>query len=243
MKLEALAVSVSFGAVRALDGVSIAVEDGRRRGLIGPNGAGKTTLFNIIAGDIRADVGTVSCDDRDVTRWPGWRRAQLGLGRTFQLSTPFPELTVAENLALAVRRRRGLGWRFWVTRREAEVQREVKERLTSAGLAPLAERHASNLAHGERRALEFEQALALEPRALLLDEPMAGLSGAERHAAIDRLRQLPAHVSLLIIEHDLDFVFAVADDVTVLDHGVVVADGPAEEVRRDPRVEAVYLSA
>jgi len=233
-------LSVHFGAVAALSEVAIAVASGERRAVIGPNGAGKTTLFNVIAGEQRPAAGSVRLDGRDVTRMPPWRRARLGLGRTFQRSTLFPELSVAENLALAIRARRRNGWRFWPGPGR-ETRAEVEERLAGAGLDAVAGRPARSLGHGEQRLLEIELALATEPSALLLDEPMAGLSGAERQAAVERLRALPAGVTLVIVEHDLDAVFALATRISVLDHGILIADGSAEEVRANAQVQEVYL--
>ncbi len=241
MRLATNDVTVRFGAVLALSGVTMAVATGERRGLIGPNGAGKTTLFNVIAGDLRPAAGRVEFESREVTRLPSWRRARLGLGRTFQRSTLFPRLTVAENLALAVRNRRRGSWYVWPSRREREVGREVDARLRAAGLAQVARRPAWTLSHGEQRALEIELALAAEPRALLLDEPMAGLSGPERQGAVERLHALPRDVTLVVVEHDLDAVFAIAERISVLDHGVLIAEGTPAEVRAHARVQEVYL--
>jgi ABC-type branched-subunit amino acid transport system ATPase component len=241
MRLRVSAVSVRFGAVSALSGVDLEAVSGERLALIGPNGAGKTTLFNVISGDLRPAAGRVELGDRDVTGLAGWKRARLGLGRTFQRSALFPELSVSENLALAVRARRRESWRFWSGRGERALAVEVAERLSAAGLEAVSGRRAWAVGHGERRALEIEIALAAQPRLLLLDEPMAGLSGAERQNAVDRLRSLPQDVTLVIVEHDLDAVFAVARRITVLDHGVVIADGDAAGVRADPRVQEVYL--
>ena len=243
MRLQTGGVSVRFGALAALSEVSLDVESGERRALIGPNGAGKTTLFNVIAGDIRPDSGSIHLGSRDVTQLASWRRARLGLGRTFQRSTLFPQLSVAENLALAVRNRMHGSWRFWPAGHEREVRREVNRRLEMAALSGVASRKAWTLGHGEQRALEIELALATEPHVLLLDEPMAGLSGPERQAAVDRLRTLPRDVTLVVIEHDLDAVFAVAERISVLDHGVKIADGTPAAVRADARVQEVYLGA
>lgn len=230
-----------FGAVAALQGVSIEIASGERRAVIGPNGAGKTTLFDVITGERRPTAGRVSLGGTDVTRSNAWRRARLGLARTFQRSALFPNLTVAENLALAVRARMRAGWRLWPTRLERKVAAEVSSRLEAVGLTAVARRRAWTLAHGERRSLEIELALAGRPRLLLLDEPMAGLSGPEREAAVARLRSLPHEVTVVLVEHDLDVVFAVAERISVLDHGVLIADGTPAEIRADPRVQEVYL--
>jgi branched-chain amino acid transport system ATP-binding protein len=234
-------VTVRFGAVAALQDVTLEVPSGERRALIGPNGAGKTTLFDVITGARRPTSGRVLLAGTDVTPLSTWRRARLGLARTFQRSALFPNLTAAQNLALAVRARMHSGWRIWPSRLERNVAAEVASRLDAAGLATLAQRQASTLAHGEQRALEIELALASQPRLLLLDEPMAGLSGAERQAAVTRLRSLPEQVTLVLVEHDLDVVFAVAQRISVLDHGVLIADGTPAEIRADHRVQEVYL--
>ena len=240
MRLEVRDLTVRFDAVAALNGLSLDIASGERRAIIGPNGAGKTTLFNALTGDVRLDAGSILLDHRDATRLPSWRRAQLGLARTFQRSTLFPELTVAENLALAVRLRTGLAWRFWPGGEDA-LAREVGERLAAARLEAVAKRPAARISHAEQRALEIELALAARARALLFDEPMAGLSGGERRGALERLQALPAEVTLVIVEHDLDAAFAIAQRISVLDHGVLIADGTPAQVRADRRVQEVYL--
>ena len=241
MNISTASVTVRFGAVAALQDVSLEIPSGERRALIGPNGAGKTTLFDVITGARRPTSGRILLAGADMTPLSTWRRARLGLARTFQRSALFPTLTTAENLALAVRARMQTGWRIWPSRMERTVAMEVSSRLDAAGLAALAQRRAWTLAHGEQRALEIELALASQPRLLLLDEPMAGLSGEERQAAVARLRSLPPHVTLVLVEHDLDVVFAVAQRISVLDHGVLIADGTPAEIRADHRVQEVYL--
>jgi ABC-type branched-subunit amino acid transport system ATPase component len=241
LNISTTSVTVRFGAVAALQDVSLEIPSGERRALIGPNGAGKTTLFDVITGARRPTSGRVLLAGADVTHLSTWRRARLGLARTFQRSALFPALTTTENLALAVRARMRMGWRIWPSRMERNVASEVRSLLDAAGLAALAQRRAGTLAHGEQRALEIELALASKPRLLLLDEPMAGLSGEERQAAVGRLRSLPEQVTLVLVEHDLDVVFAVAQQISVLDHGVLIADGTPAEIRADRRVQEVYL--
>ena len=242
MRLSVAGLTVRFGAVGALNRVDLDVAAGERRAVIGPNGAGKTTLLDVIAGELQPTEGLVHLEGRDATRLAPWRRARLGLGRTFQRSTLFDQLTVAENVTLAVRARLSGGWRFWPARERA-VNAEVARRLEEGGIAHLARRRASSLGHGERRILEIEVALAAGPRALLIDEPMAGLSGAERHKTLERLHALPGEITVVIVEHDLDAVFALAKRISVLDHGVKIADGTAAEVRANPLVQEVYLGA
>ena len=254
MRITTAGLTVRYGAVAALSRIDLDIASGERRAVIGPNGAGKTTLFNAIAGELRPAEGSISLDGHDVTRLPAWLRARRGLARTFQRSALFPSLSVAENLALAVRARTRTQWRFWPAS-ERGLRAEVEERLQLASLTAVSGRPAGAISHGEQRSLEIEIALAAtggladgppgrpSARAILLDEPMAGLSGGERAAAVDRLKRLPEEVTLLIVEHDLDTVFALAGRVTVLDHGIVIADGTAAEVREDPRVQEVYLGA
>jgi branched-chain amino acid transport system ATP-binding protein len=240
--LQAEGLHRHFGGLRAVNGVDLAVQAGERRAIIGPNGAGKTTLFNLLSGAIAPTRGRVLLAGRDVTRLPVHARARLGLARTFQRNNLFLGLSALENVRLAVqaRARLGSGW-LADAARLPELERAAREALERVGLGERAGVLACNLAHGEQRALEVAIALACQPRVLLLDEPTAGLSPAETAALTDLLRRLPRDLTLLIIEHDLDVVFALADMITVLHLGEVIAEGPPDRVRRDDRVRGVYL--
>jgi branched-chain amino acid transport system ATP-binding protein len=233
-----------YGGVTALLDVSLAVEAGERRGIIGPNGAGKTTLFRLISGQAAPTRGRIYLDGSDVTRLPVYARANLGLGQTFQRNNLFPNLTVLDHLRLARQHRRG---RAWQMARALESDRaltaDAEARLEALGLRELRHQPARALAYGQQRALEVALALATEPRVLLLDEPTAGMSPAETAEMIGFIGALPASLTLVIVEHDMDAVFTLARRLTVLHHGQVLADGPLAEVRSDPRVQAIYLGA
>ena len=235
-------VSKNFAGVKALRDVSLSVEPGERRAIIGPNGAGKTTLFNIISGEMPPSSGAVTLAGREVTNLSPERMFRLGLARTFQKNSLFLDLTTQENVRLAVQahQRQGHHWfkPWWAFDAMNERTRQVLERagLWSRRLEP-----AKNLSYGEQRQLEMAIALAGEPALLLLDEPTAGMSVAETASSVATIGALPRDLTLLIIEHDMDTVFAVADRITVLDHGQVIADGMPDAVRRDSQVRAVYL--
>jgi branched-chain amino acid transport system ATP-binding protein len=237
-------VRVAFGALRAVDGVTLDVPRGERRAIIGPNGAGKTTLFNAIAGEQRVTSGSVFLEGRDVTRLGTQRRANRGIGRTFQITTLFAGLTVAENLGLAVRggSRRKLSL-FGAGAMNAEEARVVEERLAASGLASRREVPVRELSHGEQRQLELQMALAANPRLLLLDEPAAGLSPAERVTMANIIRALPRELTLVLIEHDMDLALGLVDRVTCLHNGQVLVEGDPAAIRADARVQEVYLGS
>jgi branched-chain amino acid transport system ATP-binding protein len=228
--------------LRVLNDIRMDVEPGERRAIIGPNGAGKTTLFHLISGQVPPSGGSVSFAREDVTRLPPYAMARRGLARTFQTNNLFLQLTVFENVRLAVQQRMQCGrawfkpwWSFnGVNERTGHV-------LQRAGLASRAESLATNLSYGEQRQLEMAIALAGEPKLLLLDEPTAGMSVAETAHAVQTIGALPRDLTLLIIEHDMDTIFALADRITVLDHGAIIAEGTPDEVRANPEVRAVYL--
>lgn len=240
IRVEAL--SKVFGGLTAVDGVSLDVRAGERRVLIGPNGAGKTTLFHCITGTLRPTRGSVSLFGREVTRDPEHRRTALGMGRTFQITNVFPELTLLENLALAIV---GTDRRKWVMHRDLrrfdEVKRQALEGLEAVGLAGRAERPVRLLSYGERRQLELALALNTRPKVLFLDEPCAGLSPSERQRIARMIAALPREITLVMIEHDMDVALGLADRVTVLHHGRVILEGSPEEVRANSEVRDVYF--
>ena len=229
----------AFGGVVALDGVSLKIAQGERRAVIGPNGAGKTTLINILAGEIPPTEGAVRLAGQDVTRLRSWQRARLGLAHVYQRTELFPPLSARENVALAVGARRGPYRVFRAPPRSEYV--EAVAMLERVGLAGREGVLVRALSHGERRQLELAVALAQRPRVLLLDEPTAGMSPVETARITELIAGLDRTLTILIVEHDMDVVFRLADRVTVLHEGRVIADGTAADVRGDVRVHDVYL--
>lgn len=242
--IELIGVTKRFGSVTVVAGVNLAVRHGAVHAVIGPNGAGKTTLFALISGVQRPDAGRITLTGRNVTRMAEHRRARLGLARTFQRSQVFGSQTCLENVLVAVARRAGVGAR-WL--RPATAHRDLvrcsTELLASVGLADQASRPAGSLAHGRRRQLELAIALGSRPRVLLLDEPAAGTSADETERLITIIRSLPDDITVLIIEHDLDLVFALADSITVLHLGRELATGTPAEIRASASVREAYLGA
>ncbi|HEX8966698.1 MAG TPA: ABC transporter ATP-binding protein [Chloroflexota bacterium] len=235
-------VCKNYAGLEVLRDIEMSVETGERRAIIGPNGAGKTTLFHLISGQVPASSGTISFDGEDVTRQRPYQMARRGLARTFQTNNLFLHLTVFENVRLAVQQRMGRSWRWfkpwWAY---AAVNARTDDVLHGAGLASRRDDLATSLSYGEQRQLEMAIALAGEPKLLLLDEPTAGMSVAETAHAVKTIAALPRDLTLLIIEHDMDTIFALADRITVLDHGQVLAEGTPTDVRGDTQVRAVYL--
>ena len=242
--LELRDLTRRFGAFTAVNGVSLAVSPNSIHSVIGPNGAGKSTLFRLISGILRPTSGMVSFDGRDITGLRPHRVARCGLSQSFQITSLFPRLSVQENVQAAIvsRRRRSadfLTWFHWSTRGEA------LELLERVGLAASADLPAEVLSHGDQRALEMAVALATRPRMLLLDEPTAGMSPYETSRMVELVSRLRTEEKLTVLfsEHDMDVVFGISDRVTVLAQGRVIADGPAESVRQDEDVMAVYLGS
>ena len=231
-------ISVRFGGVQALGGVTVTAEAGCVTGLIGPNGAGKTTLFNVISGLQAPDHGRVLLDGRDITSRAVHQRARLGLARTFQRLEVFGSLSVRDNVRVAVEMRR----RYSRTR--IDVDRTTGQLLERTGVAHLADRRADTLSTGQARLTELARALATDPRLLLLDEPGSGLDSSESEGFGDLLEELAAEgLGILMVEHDMELVMKVCTHIHVLDFGVCIAEGTPEEIRRDERVQAAYLGA
>lgn len=233
-------VSKAFGGLLALAGVSLEVAPGERRAVIGPNGAGKSTLFKVMAGELRPSQGRVFLQGREVSGMPQERVARLGLGRTFQRSNAFPELLVWENVALAQKAAQGQGATLG---QHLKPEPGVQRVLEQVGLAERAHVVASQLSHGEKRQLEIAMALVQNPRVLLLDEPLAGLSGAERERIGELILGLDPQMTVLLVEHDLEYALRFAQRVTVLHYGEVMAEGGPEEIRQNPKVQEIYVGA
>ena len=231
-----------FGGVVAADAVTLDIPDGEFHAVIGPNGAGKTTLIGLLAGEIAAQEGAIRFDGNDITRLPDYRRSQLGLARSFQISSLFSALTVLDNVALAVQAHRGHSFRFWRdARRDGGLREPALAALVRVGLAARAGERVDQLSHGEQRQLEIAMALAAQPRMLLLDEPMAGMGLEESARMVEMLRELKASMTILLIEHDMETVFALADRISVLVYGRIIACGQPSAIRADAAVRRAYL--
>lgn len=231
-----------FGGILVTDSVSLDIAPGELHAIIGPNGAGKTTLINQLSGEMASNEGAVFFDGADVTRLPIHARARRGLLRSYQITSIFEAFTVRENAVLAAMGAQEHGWRFLLPMlsRSGPV-RAAAEALEACGLAARADTPAADLAYGERRQLEMAMALAAQPKFLLLDEPMAGMSVQESGAVVAMLKRLKGRYSILLIEHDMEAVFALADRITVMVYGKVMFTGTPDEIRNHPEVRAVYL--
>ena len=240
--LELRALSKSFGGLRAVRDVTLKIMPGDRKAIIGPNGAGKTTLFNLITGIFPATSGQVVLFGQDVTRWPSHRRTALGMARTFQITSLFPKLTVLDNVLLAIqglRRSKFVMWRFLSSYRD--FYDRAHGLLERARFLDRKDTEVRYLSHGEQRQLEIILGLASDPKILLLDEPAAGLSSGESSEMIRFLAHLDRNLAILLIEHDMDVVFDVAEHISVLHFGEVLEAGAAEQIRRSEKVQQVYL--
>jgi branched-chain amino acid transport system ATP-binding protein len=239
--LRVRGLSRRFGGVVAVSDVDLDLAPGERRAVLGPNGAGKSTLFNLIAGADSPTSGTVELFGADVTRLGARQRTRMGLSRTFQTSRLLTGLTVEDNLYLAAIGVAGGRFRLVRTGRDAAAREQARRTAESVGMSDRLETLAGDLSHGEQRQLEIGLALVAEPRMLLLDEPAAGLSRAERQLLTALLLSLDRHVTLLLIEHDMDVALTVAERVTMMHDGVVIVEGTPAEIRADQRVHDLYL--
>lgn len=240
--LEIAGLTKRFGGLVASDGVSLTVAPGEIHALIGPNGAGKSTLINQICGEMKSNAGTIHLGGRDITHMSAADRVALGLGRTFQITSLLDDMTVRQNLGMAIQARRGGSLRmFDLAVRRYRIWDEAAEVLTGTTLDDCADQRVADLAHGEKKQLELLMAFALRPKLLLLDEPMAGLGHLESQEMITTLRAVRGDAAMLLVEHDMEAVFALADRISVLVYGRIVASGSADEIRANPAVREAYL--
>jgi branched-chain amino acid transport system ATP-binding protein len=240
--LHAQGLVKEFRGFRAVDGVDLDVADGSVHALVGPNGAGKTTLFNLLTGFLKPSAGRIQLGDRDLTGRRPEQVARLGVARSFQITSLFAQLTPREHLQLALAGGSGITWRFWRSDRALDrFSARAMELLDQVGLAAQAHIPAGTLAYGRKRALELALALALDPRVLLLDEPTAGMGVEDIDRTVDLVQKVREGRTVVLVEHNMNVVSRLADQVTVLQNGRVLAEGPYDEIRDDPRVIAAYL--
>jgi len=232
----------SFGATEIIRGVDLELRPGERRALIGPNGAGKSTLFHLVSGNLAPTSGEVIFDGQRITGWAPQRINRLGLSRSFQITNIFPKLTVFENIRLALMRHHERQYTFWrVIDRLAGLRAATETLLEKVRLQAQAQTLAGEMSYSEQRSLELAMTLASDPKAILLDEPMAGMSSEETHYTMELIREVTAGRALLIVEHDMDVVFALADRISVLVYGEVIATGTPEQIRSHQGVREAYL--
>ncbi|MES2601430.1 MAG: ABC transporter ATP-binding protein [Pseudomonadota bacterium] len=240
--LRAVGLKKHFGGLTAVSDVSLDVHTGEIHAVIGPNGAGKSTLINLLSGDLTPSAGEIMLGGNDITRLPPDRRARAGLGRSYQKTTIFPQFTAQENVRLAAQAHAASPLRmFGNVTSDADVNRRTGEALEQAGLAARAQMTATHLSHGEQRQLEIAMVLATQPRIILLDEPLAGMGQSEARKVVDLIASLKKGRAVLVVEHDMDAVFELADRLTVMADGHVIASGLPQDVRVDPAVRLAYL--
>jgi branched-chain amino acid transport system ATP-binding protein len=240
--LEVRGLTKTFGALRATDGIDFDVAEGETHAVIGPNGAGKTTFISQLAGNLRPDAGSVRFGGTDITSLPAPRRARMGLARSFQITSVYPEFSALDNVALAVQAHSGHSFRFWrAARGDPSLVEPAKKVLDEVGLSSRMNVLAANLAHGEQRELEVAMALATGPRLLLLDEPMAGMGTEESQRMIALLQNLKQKKTIILVEHDMDAVFRLADRISVLVYGKVIATDVPEKIKLNQEVRRAYL--
>ncbi len=240
--LEIVELVKQFGGVKAVDHVNLEIIEYDIHAIIGPNGAGKTTLLSQLAGETKSDSGKILFRGRDITHLSPAHRARLGIARSFQITNVMLPMTLLENVMLAVQARSGHSFRFWKrVLDETKLTGEAMQALAQVGLDDRANQLASEVSHGEHRQLEIAIALAMKPEMLLLDEPTAGLGPEETRSMVSILRKLKGEITILLIEHDMDAVFSLADRVSVLVNGQAIASGSLQEIQANDRVQAAYL--
>jgi branched-chain amino acid transport system ATP-binding protein len=240
--LQVEGLTKRFGGVIASDAIALDIPRGEFHAVIGPNGAGKTTLIGLLTGEIEPEGGAIRFDGGDITTLAVHRRSRIGLARSFQITSLFRDFTALDNVALAVQAHRGHSFRFWQdARRERDLREPARAVLDRVGLGARSHVRVDRLSHGEQRQLEIAMALATEPRMLLLDEPMAGMGPDESARMLAMLRELKGGITILLIEHDMETVFALADRITVLVYGRVIASGDPAAIRADAAVREAYL--
>jgi branched-chain amino acid transport system ATP-binding protein len=231
-----------FGGVVASDDVTLSIPQGELHAIIGPNGAGKTTLIGQLTGELSSQSGRIRFGGDDITALPTWQRSLRGLARSFQITSLFLDFTALDNVALAVQAHAGHSFHFWRdARTEAELREPARSALERVGLGARSDARVANMSHGEHRQLEIAMALATRPRMLLLDEPMAGMGVEESARMVKLLRELKQDLTILLIEHDMDAVFALADKISVLVYGRIIASGEPAAIRANPDVRRAYL--
>jgi branched-chain amino acid transport system ATP-binding protein len=242
--IETRGLTKEFKGFRAVDKVDLTVETGVVHALVGPNGAGKTTLFNLLSGFLKPTEGRILLDDEDVTHLQPEQIARRGVGRSFQITSLFEQLTVLEHVALALQSSTSLGYRFWMPDRVlGRFRARAMDLLEQVGLAQVAGREVHSLPYGQKRALELALVLALEPKLMLLDEPTAGMGIEDVDRIIALIQRVRAGRTVILVEHNMGVVASLADRVTILQYGSVLAEGPYDTVRQDPRVIEAYLGA
>ena len=235
-------LSKTFGGVVATDELSLDVEQGELHAIIGPNGAGKTTLIAQLSGEIFPDSGRVFFQDKDITMLPPFKRSRIGIARSFQITSLMLEMNVIDNVALATQANEGHSYKFWKSARDdLDLRQSAMHALKEVGLEGRKFEKVQNLSHGEHRQLEIAMALATQPHLLLLDEPMAGIGAEEGKKILKILKKLKKRKTILLIEHDMDVVFALADRITVLVYGRAIASGSPQSIKTDERVREAYL--
>lgn len=240
--LEVSGLSKRFGGLVASNGIALSVPRGELHAIIGPNGAGKTTMISQLMGEIMPDSGSIIFEGENITALPTWQRAQKGLARSFQITSLFLDLTALDNVALARQAQTGHSFHFWSdARREAALREPARQALARVGLAGREDIIVSRMSHGEHRQIEIAMALVMNPRMLLLDEPMAGMGPEESAQLVTILQELKKDLTILLIEHDMGAVFALADKISVLVYGRIIASGLPDEIRNNDEVKNAYL--